>query len=145
MPQVNKQALLPYLPHQMYLLVNDVKNYPSFVPKCSGATILSESEALIIARLELSLGPLASAFTTRNKLKQDQSVTMSLEDGPFRNLEGIWLFKPLGDEGCKVSLDLEFEFSNPVLSLAFNGIFKKLTEELFDSFISRANRVYQYD
>lgn len=142
MPQVSRQALLPYKPDEMYYLVNDVKNYHLFVPQCAGATILSESVENVVVRLDLSVGPMISSFTTRNQLVPNKHVTMSLDNGPFRYLDGVWSFIPLGDLGCKVLLELDFEFSNPIFSLTLNAMLKRLTEQMFEAFIKRADEVY---
>ncbi len=141
MPQVNRNALLPYTTDKMFELVNDVTNYPLFVPKCTGTTIVSESTELVVATLKLNMGPMVSSFTTRNKIVYGKSVCMTLENGPFRYLEGLWSFTALGEEGCKITLSLDFEFSNQLVGVAFNGIFKRTTEDMFEAFITRANEV----
>jgi len=141
MPEVIKQALVPYSAEQMYQLVNDIQAYPDFVPYCRGSEVLANSETEVIARLDLELGLMAKSFTTRNTLKKNKNIVMDLEQGPFKYLKGIWTFKNLGNEGCKVDFELRFTFSNQLASLAFNQIFSKMSEKLFDAFLTRAGEI----
>jgi ribosome-associated toxin RatA of RatAB toxin-antitoxin module len=67
---------------------------------------------------------------------------MRLLDGPFKHLEGVWIFEPLGDAACKVSLNLDFEFSSKIIGLTLGPIFNKIANSLVDAFIQRANSVY---
>ena len=42
----------------------------------------------------------------------------------------------------KVSLELDFEFSNMLLSLAVGPIFNQIANTLVDSFVERARKIY---
>ena len=53
---------------------------------------------------------------------------MELVDGPFRQLNGIWEFIALGNEGCKVSFALDFEYSGTLLAPIMRIGFQKLAE-----------------
>lgn len=66
---------------------------------------------------------------------------MQLVEGPFRALHGIWTFAPLGGEGCKVALALDFDYSGlmgPVLRAGF----QKLADRMVDDFSREADRTY---
>lgn len=143
MATIHRQALVPYSAAQMFTLVNTISDYPKFVPHCSGIEILSASETEIVAKLELDAGPIASHFTTRNRLIKNSQMQMELEDGPFSHLQGTWHFTQLGKEGCKVEFDLNFEFTYKIASIAFGRIFNKMTEKMFDAFLQRADTVYK--
>ncbi len=69
-------------------------------------------------------------------------IEMSLLEGPFRSLEGVWRFDPVGDDGCKISLDIDYEFSNSLLELAMGPAFGQILGMLVDSFCTRAAAVY---
>ena len=66
----------------------------------------------MVATLTIKRGPLKSEFTTRNLLEPDKRVLMQFVSGPFRVLEGLWTLTPLGDLGCRVELEMRFEFAN---------------------------------
>ena len=81
-------------------------------------------------------------FTTRNTLVSNQKITLELVDGPFNKLQGHWLLTPLSDEACKVSLELEYEFSNRMFDLAFGRVFTHMTNNMVQAFTQRAKQVY---
>jgi ribosome-associated toxin RatA of RatAB toxin-antitoxin module len=61
--------------------------------------------------------------------------------GPFRHLEGGWQFRDLDGDGCEVRLELEFEFENRMLDLAFGPFFESTCNSLVDAFSRRAQVV----
>src|SRR3569832_1831629 len=106
MPVINRSALVPYSPAEMYSLVNDVDAYPQFLPWCKSAQVLSRNDDEVRASLELARGGFEKSFTTCNRLQKNKMIEMRLVEGPFRRLEGYWRFEPLGEQACKVSLDM---------------------------------------
>ena len=70
-----------------------------------------------------------------------ESIKMSLVDGPFSELSGAWKFKALGDEGCKISLDVHFEFSNPVVAKSVGPVFSAICHSLVEAFCKRADQI----
>lgn len=122
----------------MYTLVNDVARYPEFLPWCRGSEVLETSAADMRARLDLARGSFHRSFTTHNFLTPGAGITMTLEDGPFKHLEGRWRFTDLGPEGSKVELDMEFQFDNMLLDLVAGPVFEDICNSLVDAFIRRA-------
>lgn len=143
MPVVRKSSLVPYTTAQMYRLVNDVASYPSFLPGCCDSRVLFEDRDEISAEIGLARGPIRKSFRTRNRLQQDKMIEMRLEEGPFRLLEGFWRFDELDDgRASRVTLDLEFEFSNHVVALAIGPVFSAIANSLVDAFVRRAREIY---
>jgi len=140
--QINKSALVPYSPEQMYALVDDITAYSEFLPWCRSAEEHHRTDGEVEASLEIAHSGFHKHFTTRNRLDPHRSIAMSLVKGPFKSLTGIWRFEALGDAGCKVSLDMEFEFSSKLLGMTFGPMFSKIAGTLMDSFIERAKVVY---
>jgi len=138
MRKVNKSALVPYPAKDMYALVNDVERYPEFLHWCRGARILEQSPAEMRASLDLKGAGFQKTFTTRNRLEPERAITITLEHGPFRHLEGRWRFTDLDGEGSKVILDMEFEFAGAVLDLMAGPVFHEICNTLVDAFIKRA-------
>lgn len=143
MAVINKSALVPYTPNQMFMLVDDIEAYPDFLPWCSGSKVLTRSDCEVTANLEISHSGFQKAFTTRNVNEQNNRIKMYLVEGPFKKLEGVWQFQALGDQGCKVILDLEFEFTNRLLGMSFGPLFGQIAGNLVDAFTLRANSIYK--
>lgn len=142
MGSVNKSALVPYSAGEMFALVNDVAAYPEFLPWCGSAQVLAASEDEVKARVEIAYGSVRKAFTTHNRLQKDKMIEMRLLEGPFRHLEGYWRFDVLGERACKVSLDLDFEFSGRLVGMALGPVFNQIANSLVDAFSKRAVEVY---
>lgn len=142
MRKVNRSALVPYSADQMFNLVDDVESYPSFLPWCNDATVHSRDEDTVEATLELHKGSVSNHFTTRNTRHRPEAIDLALVGGPFRHLQGGWRFKDLGEGGCKVSLELDFEFDSMMVDLMFGSFFEQTCNSLVDAFTRRAESVY---
>ena len=142
MVSIYRSALLAYTPEEMFNLVTDIEAYPRFLPWCSGAEILIQEEHGATACIDFSVGNVSKSFTTRNVHRANEEVAMQLVDGPFSELQGFWLFQPLGEEGCKISLSLNYDFSSRMLSLVVGPVFSNIANTLVDSFQKRAVEIY---
>ncbi|WP_273022985.1 type II toxin-antitoxin system RatA family toxin [Rheinheimera sp.] len=142
MPQIERSALVFYSAQQMFDLVNAIPDYPQFLPGCSSARIISQSDTEMVASLTVSKAGIGHSFTTRNTLHPHQRIGMQLVEGPFKRLGGGWEFQPLSDTACKVVLKLEFEFSSKLVQFAFGKIFSELAASMVNAFTQRAKQVY---
>jgi ribosome-associated toxin RatA of RatAB toxin-antitoxin module len=147
MKQVKKTVLLWYAAQEMYDLVTGVEAYPQFLPWCDRAEVLETHADGVTARLGLAYAGVRHAFTTRNAHEPGRAVTVSLVDGPFSVLDGIWHFKPLGSAGldrpaCKVELDLRYGFASLALERVVSPVFDRVANTLVESFVQRAEQVY---
>jgi len=142
MPNVNKSALVNYSSHEMYQLVSNINDYQNFLPWCGGSKIIREEDDFVEATVEISHGSLKKSFTTHNTNTPDEKIVMTLVDGPFKSLDGVWSFQSLGESGCKVTLDLNFEFSSRIVAMAIGKIFNTIAGSQVDSFAKRAVEVY---
>lgn len=140
---IKRQAIVPYTPEQMFALVDNIEDYPKFLPWCSSAKVISVEGNVVTGCVALAKGAVNKAFTTRNVRTPPQRIEMSLVEGPFRHLHGYWQFIPLKDgAACKVELELEYEFSNRLVSMAIGPVFNTVANSLVDAFVERANKVY---
>jgi ribosome-associated toxin RatA of RatAB toxin-antitoxin module len=140
--KVNRSALVPYTAHEMFGLVDDIESYPEFVPWCNDATVDSRTGDTVVATLELHKGPVSKHFTTRNTRREFEAIDMELVGGPFSQLTGGWRFREIENEGCRVSLELEFAFENRLLDMMFGAFFKAAGDTLVDAFTARARDLY---
>jgi ribosome-associated toxin RatA of RatAB toxin-antitoxin module len=69
-------------------------------------------------------------------------MTMQLVEGPFSSLEGRWSFQQLGSAGCEITLQISFDFTNPIMDISLGVAFEKICTNLVDAFISRAHALY---
>ncbi len=142
MTAIHRQALVPYTNDEMYGLICDIEAYPEFLPWCEGARILEQHGNELSARLELAKGRIRQAFTTRNLMHEGHSIEMALIEGPFKHLKGRWLLEGLGDHGCEIQLQMDFEFANRLMEMTLGRVFNQIVNSLVDSFHQRAVQVY---
>ncbi|MDH5370399.1 MAG: type II toxin-antitoxin system RatA family toxin [Gammaproteobacteria bacterium] len=139
---ISKSALVSYSPEEMFKLVDDIEAYSEFLPWCGKATEISRDEKNVEASILISHSGLNKEFTTQNENDAFDKIEMHLLNGPFKNLDGVWLFEPLGETACKVSLNLEFEFSSKIIGITLGPVFSKIANSIVDAFIKRAESVY---
>ncbi len=142
MASIHRQALMPYSAQQMYQIVNDVEAYPSYLPWCASSQVLSADQSSMQARIKMQKGKLNQSFTTRNSLAPGQSIHMQLVEGPFKTLSGDWTFTALSDASCKIELQLDFAFSNRIVSMMIGPVFTQIANSLVDAFCQRAHHLY---
>lgn len=162
MREIKHSALVAQPPRRLFDLINDIDSYPSFIPWCTHAKVLSRSDREIVATIGVQRGPLHSEFTTRNELEPDRRILMHLVTGPFKMLEGEWLLSPIAPAGsgapaiggtpaseakpavicegtgCRVQLTMKFAFKNPLTAVLFEQKFAETASSLMDAFVARA-------
>jgi ribosome-associated toxin RatA of RatAB toxin-antitoxin module len=128
----------------MFRLVQDVPAYPDFLTWCLDAKVREQDAEHQVATLVVRISGMTQTFTTHNRFVPGERLTLALVDGPFQRLAGEWLFEQLGGAGSKVTLVLNFEFSNKVLSAAFRRGFTHIADRLVSEFSKRADDVYGF-
>ena len=143
MPLIKRSALLPYSAEFMYQLVNDIESYPDFLPWCGDARIEQTHEDGIDASILISKAGLNHWFTTRNRLTANRQIDMSLLEGPFQRLEGVWRFRELADNGCKIELELDFETRRGIAARIIAPAFSAIADTMVDAFCTRARALHE--
>jgi ribosome-associated toxin RatA of RatAB toxin-antitoxin module len=141
MSLVEKTALVKVPASMLYEIVTGVDDYPDFLPWCKSTRSLSRTEDEQCAEIEVSKAGVTQSFSTCNRLFPYHRVEIRLRQGPFNKLEGTWEFTELSSDACKVSLMLEFDFSNPLMRGAFGVVFGQIANSLVDAFCKRANEL----
>jgi ribosome-associated toxin RatA of RatAB toxin-antitoxin module len=142
MTVIQRSALVRFPASLMFHLVDDIEAYPEFLPWCRSSRVLLRSEDIVEAELEIARGGFNQSFSTRNTRVAPKEIRMDLIEGPFRRLQGVWIFQTLQQDASKVSLELEFELSSKIASLAFGGMFSQICSGLIEAFHQRAKELY---
>ncbi len=142
MPHVNKTKTVSYNPEQMFNLVNDIDAYASFLPWCANSKATERNDDTVKGTIDISIAGVNKSFTTKNTLKQGQSIEMNLVDGPFKHLHGIWQFTHADNGGTKVSFNLDYEFSNKLLAMMIGPLFHQIASAMLDAFCDQARKIY---
>ncbi|HWW72000.1 MAG TPA: type II toxin-antitoxin system RatA family toxin [Duganella sp.] len=142
MAVVHKSVFLGYSAQQMFDLVANIEDYPKFLPWCSGVEIRERSGNVVVASIGINYHGVKQGFTTSNENTAPTTIKMKLVDGPFKCLDGVWTFKALRDDACKIELDMRYEFSGTLLDKLVGPVFGMIANSMVDSFCKRAETVY---
>lgn len=140
---VEKTVLVAHSAAQMFSLVDTVEDYPKFLPWCGGAEAVEQPDGKVHATVHIDYHHLKQHFTTANVRTPPHQIEMTLQDGPFRQLDGTWRFIPLSEAACKIEFRLHYEFSNKLLEKLVGPVFHYIANSFVDAFIQRAEKVYQ--
>lgn len=144
MKHVIRSILVPHSAARMYALVNDVPSYPTFLPWCGGAEVLSQSATTMKARVDIAYLGLHQSFTTDNMLEQDTHIGLRLVSGPFSKLSGEWRFTQIRDLGCRVEFELSYAFEG-ILGSLVAPVFDRIAATFVDAFVKRADELYAHE
>jgi ribosome-associated toxin RatA of RatAB toxin-antitoxin module len=139
--RVRKSVLVPYSAAQMFALVDNVRDYPEFLPWCAGSAVLEEHENGKTARIDIDYHGVKAHFTTANENAPPDSIVVTLKDGPFRHLHGEWRFRALAEDACKVEFELAYEFAH-LLERVVGPVFNHIANTFVDAFVRRAETLY---
>lgn len=142
MAVVHKTVFVAYSTEQMFALVDQVENYPQFLPWCGEVKVAERTEHELVATLSINYHGLKQQFTTRNSNQRPHTIEMSLVEGPFKQLSGCWKFTELRVDACKIEFQLNYEFSNKLLEHLIGPVFSKIANSFVDSFCARAEALY---
>ena len=142
MALVEKSVLIEYSAAQMYALVENIPAYPEFLPWCGGTEILERQGDITRAAIVIDFRGIKQRFSTQNRAEPPKLIEMTLIDGPFRQLDGSWRFKALGDEACKIEFRLHYEFASRLLEKIFGPVFHFIASTFVDAFVKRARQLY---
>lgn len=142
MALVEKTVLVAYSAEQMFNLVDKVEDYPKFLPWCGGASVAEQSGDTVHATVHIDYHHLKQHFTTENVRTVPHQIDMTLQDGPFKHLDGSWRFVSLSESACKIEFRLHYEFSNKLLEKLVGPVFHYIANSFVDAFIHRADKVY---
>ena len=144
MPQIERSALVPHAPVEVFDIIMDLERYPEFLPWCDQAQVLEAEPDSVVAALRVSAKGISESFTTRNRAVPHKRIELELVQGPFEHFVGVWQLQALGDGsdavGCRVSLSLDFEFAGPLrlLGRPIANRLGKAADKILDAFCARA-------
>ena len=139
MANVSKSVLVPHSAQRMFALVDGVEEYPEFLPWCAATEVFERSAEITRARLDIDYHGLRTHISTFNRKEAPARMTLELVDGPFERFAGEWRFTPLGDEGCRVELALDYVLSSKTIDRVLAPVFGYIMETLVDRFVARAD------
>lgn len=142
MPGIQETHRLPYTAEQMFDLVADVDRYPEFLPWVIATRIRSETESEMTADMLVGFKALREKFTSRVHMERPRQLRVQYIDGPLRDLDNRWTFRPLEDGGCEIDFCVDFAFKNRMFEALAGQYFDRAFRKMVAAFETRANELY---
>ena len=134
---------VPHLQSGNYL-DDQIEDYPLFLPWCGGSKVLERNDEITRATIHIKYRGVDQSFTTQNSKTYPSRIDLKLIDGPFKVLEGCWIFTPIHDNACSVDFHLHYEFSNFILDKLISPIFSQIANTFVDGFVTQADKIYPH-
>lgn len=142
MPGIRETRRLPYSAEQMFDLVADVDRYPEFLPWIIATRIKSDSESEMLADMLVGFSAIREKFTSRVEKRRPDHIRVHYVDGPLRDLDNIWTFRPLGADACEIDFSVQFAFRNALFEKLAGQYFDRAFRKMVRAFEERAAELY---
>jgi coenzyme Q-binding protein COQ10 len=142
MPGIHETRRLPYSAEQMFDLVADVGRYQEFLPWVVATRVKSDTETEMIADMLVGFKALKEKFTSRVEKQRAEEIRVHYVDGPLKDLDNVWKFRPLGDDACEIEFDVDFTFRNPLFEKLAGQYFDRAFRKMVAAFEERAADLY---
>jgi coenzyme Q-binding protein COQ10 len=146
MTQYKYQYESEFSVEQLYQLVVDIEKYPEFLPWCTAARVLEESDHMMVADLIISFKAFTEHYRSQVDLippnKGEAAVNVSLISGPFKHLNNNWKFKTKKNGGTLIEFFIDFEFKSALLQNLIGLLFNKACQKMVESFEVRAKDLF---
>lgn len=142
MPGIHEVRRLPWSAEQIYDLVADVARYGEFLPWVVATRVRSDSENEMIADMLVGFNALREKFTSRVLKRRPERIEVIYIDGPMRDLDNVWQFRPLEDGGSEIEFRVSFTFRNTVFEKLAGQYFDRAFRKMVGAFEARAQALY---
>ena len=139
-----RAVLVPYTAEQIFAVVDDVSSYQRFLPSCQGSGELSRvaegAGQRVAGYMNIGIFGMGYRLESNNLHTAPSHIDMNLSKGPFKFLRGHWHITPMGKDGCKVSLDMQWQYDSAVLAMMLGQRFEGIASQLLDAFVTETAR-----
>ena len=142
MPGSRETRRLPYSCEQMFDLVADVGRYGEFLPWVVATRVRSDSEQEMTADMLVGFKAIREKFTSRVTKNRPNRIDVHYLDGPLRDLDNSWVFRPTEDGGCEIDFCVQFTFRNAVFEALAGQYFDRAFRKMVEAFEKRADDLY---
>lgn len=148
MPRFSTTRRVRHPASDMFDLVADIEHYPEFVPLCRGVKVgqrrtVGEGIETLRSEMTVAYKVISETFVTRVTLDKPRlQIHVHYLEGPFRELENRWTFRPRGEQASEVEFFISYEFRSRMLGLVMGSMFDTAFRKFADAFERRADAVF---
>ena len=142
MPGIRETVSSPYSAEQMFDMVADVARYPEFLPWVVATRVRSDSDTEMVADMLVGFKSLREKFTSKVIKERPNRIEVIYVDGPMRDLDNIWRFRPSANGGCEIDFCVDFAFKNKMFEMLAGQYFDRAFRKMVAAFQTRADELY---
>jgi coenzyme Q-binding protein COQ10 len=142
MPSIRESRTLPYSAEQMFDLVADVSRYGEFLPWVVATRVRTDSDSEMLADMLVGFKSLREKFTSKVEKSRPGQIRVHYVDGPMRDLDNVWTFRPLDEASCEVDFSVSFSFRNALFESLAGKYVDKAFRKMVAAFEERAEQLY---
>ena len=148
MPRFTTKRRVRHPASDMFDLVADIEHYPEFVPLCRSIRVgqrmtIGEGVETLRSEMTVAYKMISETFVTRVTLDKPRlQIHVQYLEGPFRQLENRWTFRPLGERASEVEFFISYEFRSRMLGLVMGSMFETAFRRFAEAFERRADAVF---
>ena len=142
MPSIRETRDLPWSTEQMFDLVADVSRYAEFLPWVVATRVRSDGETEMVADMVVGFNALREKFTSRVTKLRPAMIDVDYVDGPMKELDNKWFFRPNPDGGCTIDFSVEFTFRSTVFEALAGKYLDRAFRKMISAFEDRAAALY---
>ncbi len=133
-----ERVLRGFRPGPMFDLAADVERYPEFLPWWVAARVLRRDGKIYYTDQILGLGPLHVRFVSKAVLQRPRRIDVTSDKPPFRRFELSWIFEPIADAGCRVSVVATLALRSRLLQRVVDQLLPAAVDGIITAFEARA-------
>ena len=142
MPAIRETRELPFSAEQMFDLVADVDKYPEFLPWVVATRVRHDDETTMTADMLVGFKALREKFTSKVEKDRPNTIRVHYVDGPLRDLDNLWTFKPTADGGCAIDFAVDFAFKSKMFEALAGQYIDRAFRKMVAAFKARAEELY---
>ncbi len=96
----------------------------------------------MVADMVVGFKSLREKFTSKVRKDRPGMIDVRYVDGPLRDLDNCWLFRPLDENSCEVDFRVTFSFKNRVFEAMAGQYFDRAFHRMVAAFEARASELY---
>ncbi len=96
----------------------------------------------MVADMLVGFKALREKFTSRVVKQRPSEITVHYVDGPMRDLDNRWEFRPTGPDSCEIEFTVNFTFRNALFETLAGKYFDKAFRKMVEAFEERAATLY---
>lgn len=131
-------SVVPLPVQQAYRLAADVERYPEFIRSVKSVQILAEEEGRRTVEIVFQHALLSVRHVGHATFHENERIEIRQSEGFGKSLVLTWEFEPAESEQSRATLELIFESSNKWLGTLAAYAIERISAEILDDFIARA-------